>query len=303
MELLPLFHGNRNRWLIVFSLLALYLIWGSTYLAMRWAIEGFPPFMMAGIRFLVAGGLLYCTLRLRGAAAPSSRQWAASAVVGTLLLLGGNGAVAYAEQTVSSGIASLVVAMVPLWTLLFAALWKKFPTRRELIGVLIGFAGIVLLNLDGNLRDSPSGAIILLLASASWAFGSVWSWRLPMPDGMMNSAAQMLGGGLALMLFSAALGEQMVGMPPFRAVAAMVYLVVFGSLIAFSAYQFLLHTVRPAVATSYAYVNPPVAVMLGVVLAGERLGMVELVGMVVILAGVVLVMIKPGVMVKPGNVS
>lgn len=283
---------HSKRWLIVFSLLALYLIWGSTYLAMLWAIEGFPPFMMAGIRFLVAGGLLYLYLRLRGAAAPLPKQWAASAVIGILLLLGGNGGVAYAEQTVASGIAALVVATVPLWMLLFAALWKKFPTRRELLGVLIGLAGIALLSLDGNLRDSPSGAAILLLASASWAFGSVWSWRLPMPDGMMNSAAQMLGGGFALMLFSAAMGEQMAGIPPVRAVAAMVYLVIFGSLVAFSAYQYLLHTVRPAVATSYAYVNPPVAVLLGVMLAGERLGIVELIGMVVILAGVTLVMVK-----------
>lgn len=285
-------HTPRERWLIGLALLALYLIWGSTYLAMRFAIESFPPFLMAGLRFVVAGGLMYGWLRWRGVPAPSPRQWASCAVVGTLLLLGGNGAVAYAEQTVASGIAALVVATVPLWTLLFAALWKKYPSRRELVGVLAGFSGIVLLNLDGNLRGSPSGAVILLLASASWAFGSVWSWRLPLPGGMMNSAAQMLGGGFALMAMSFAMGEHLSGVPSLRAAVALAYLVAFGSFVAFSAYQYLLHTVRPAVATSYAYVNPPIAVLLGVALAGERLSPLEMAGMGVVLAGVVLVMAK-----------
>lgn len=290
-------HTPRERWLIGLALLALYVIWGSTYLAMRYAVEGFPPFMMAGIRFVLAGGLLYLYLRLRGTPAPTRAQGASCALVGTLLLLGGNGAVAYAEQTVASGIAALVVATVPLWTLLFAALWKKFPSRRELAGVLVGFAGIVLLNLDGNLRGSPAGAVILVLASASWAFGSVWSWRLPLPGGMMTSAAQMLGGGLALMVTSVAMGERLAVLPSLKAVAALAYLVVFGSFVAYSAYQYLLHTVRPAVATSYAYVNPPLAVLLGVWLAGEHLSRLEMAGMGVILAGVVLVVVKKN---KPG---
>lgn len=285
-------HTPRERWLIGLALLALYLIWGSTYLAMLFAIKGFPPFMMAGLRFVVAGGLMYAYLRWRGAPAPTRAQWASCAGVGSLLLLGGNGAVAYAEQTVASGIAALVVATVPLWTLLFAALWKKYPTRRELMGVLVGFGGMVVLNLEGNLRGSPTGAVILLLASASWAFGSVWSWRLPLPGGMMNSAAQMLGGGFALMAMSFAMGEHLADVPSLKAAAALAYLVVFGSFVAFSAYQYLLHTVRPAVATSYAYVNPPIAVLLGVALAGERLSLLEMAGMGVILAGVVLVVFK-----------
>lgn len=285
-------HTPRERWFIGLALLALYLIWGSTYLAMLFAIKGFPPFMMAGLRFVVAGSLLYFYLRWRGAPSPTGAQWASCATVGTLLLLGGNGAVAFAEQTVASGIAALVVATVPLWTLLFAALWKKYPTRREVAGVMVGFTGIVLLNLDGNLRGSPLGAVILLLASASWAFGSVWSWRLPLPGGMMNSAAQMLGGGFSLMAMSFAMGEHLAQLPSLKAVAALAYLVVFGSFVAFSAYQFLLHTVRPAVATSYAYVNPPIAVLLGVMLAGEHLSTLEMVGMGVVLAGVVLVMVK-----------
>ncbi len=213
---------------------------------------------------------MYAYLRWRGAPAPTLAQWASCFAVGTLLLLGGNGAVAYAEQTVASGIAALVVATVPLWTLLFAALWKKYPTRRELPGVLLGFVGMVVLNLAGNLRGSPTGAVILLLAPASWAFGSVWSWRLPLPAGMMNSAAQMLGGGLALMAMSFAMGEHLADVPSLKAVVALAYLVVFGSFVAFSAYPYLLHMVRPAVATSYAYVNPPIAVLLGVALAGER---------------------------------
>lgn len=273
------------------ALLALYLIWGSTYLAMRFAIEGFPPFMMAGIRFVIAGGLFVLFLRLRGTPWPNVAQWRSSFAVGGLLLLGGNGAVAYAEQWIGSGVAALAIATVPLWTVLFAELWGEHSSRREWLGILIGFAGVGVLSFGADMQASSAGTLALLFAAASWSFGSVWSKRLTMPPGLMSSAAQMLGGGVLLMAASLTLGERLVAVPSPKALSALAYLIVFGSFVAFTAYQFLFHTVRPALATSYAYVNPVVAVALGAWLAGEKVGMLEFAAMAVIVAGVALVVV------------
>jgi drug/metabolite transporter (DMT)-like permease len=281
---------GRARTLVVLALASVYLVWGSTYLGMRIAIESFPPLIMVGIRFFVAGVLLYGYLRLRGAPAPTAAQWRSSVVVGSMLLAGGTGGVAFAEQWVASGVAALMIALVPLLTVLFGALWDHRPSRLEWLGIAVGFAGVGLLNLGGNLRSSPIGALVLLLAATSWSFGSMWSKRLPLPAGLMSSAAQMLAGGVLLLILGTALGEHMHGWPTFRAVGALVYLVVFGSFVGFSSYLYLLNTVRPALATSYAYVNPLVAVALGVLLAGERVSFVELLAMPVIAAGVLLVM-------------
>jgi len=277
------------RSMVALTLLAVYLVWGSTYLAMRVALQGFPPFIMAGARFLVAGTALLLYLRARGAPFPGRRQVAAAVLVGALLLVGGNGGVALAEQHVASGLAALGVATVPLWAVLFAGLWRQWPRRLEWGGLALGFAGIVLLNAQGDLRANPAGALALLVAAASWALGSVWSRQLTLPPGMMGTAVEMLGGGVLSLLCGAIFGERMPGAPPAPAVGALVYLIVFGSLIAFSSYGYLLRHVRPALATSYAYVNPLVAVSLGAVLAGERVTPLEVLAMPVILAGVVLV--------------
>lgn len=184
-----------QRLLILLALVALYFFWGATYIAMRIAIDSFPPFMMAALRFLVAGGLLYGWLRLRGSPAPSRAEWLGAVAVGTLLLVFGNAAVAYAEQTVASGVAALGIATVPLWMALFSGLWGQWPNRREWLGIVIGMTGVVVLNLSANMQASPLGAGLILLAAASWAFGSAWGKRLPMPAGAMGSAAQMLAGG------------------------------------------------------------------------------------------------------------
>lgn len=280
-------HGRLS---IALALLAVYLIWGSTYLGIRVALEGFPPFLMAGVRFLVAGGVLYIWLRARGAPAPSRAQWAGGALLGMLLLVGGNGGVTFAEQWVASGLAALGVATVPLWAALFAGLLGRWPGRVEWLGLALGFVGVALLNLEGDLRAQPIGALILALAAASWAFGTVWSRRLTMPTGLMASAVQMLAAGPALLLAGLASGERVTSLPGSRPLLALGYLIV-AALIAFSAYNYLLRRVRPALATSYAYVNPPVAVGLGVWLAGESIGGSGLLAMVVILAGVALVMI------------
>ncbi|RKH12636.1 drug/metabolite exporter YedA [Corallococcus sp. CA053C] len=280
--------GPHRGWLL-FSLFSLYVIWGSTYLAMRFALTGFPPFRMAGLRFLVAGGLLYTGLRLRGQPGPGARQWRAGALTGFLLLVVGNGGIAFAQNLgVPSGVAALVVGSMPLWTAIFGAAFGQRPGRAELAGLVLGFAGVALLNLGGDMSGGASAALALLVAPMSWAFGSVWSRRLPMPTGLMTPATQMLCAGVMMLGVSFALGEQMHGTPPMKAVFSFAYLVLFGSLVAFSAYGYLLRHARPALATSYAYVNPGVAVLLGVVFAGETLGPLTWGAMAAILVAVML---------------
>lgn len=278
------------RALIVLSLLAVYLIWGSTYLGIRIALESWPPFLMSALRFLVAGAAMYAFLRWRGMAAPTPRQWRNTVVTGTLLLAAGNGLVCYAEQTVSSSLAAVAIAGMPLFAALFAGLYGRWPHARDWLGIGVGFSGVILLNLGGEMRASPAGAIALVAAPMCWAFGSVWSRHQDMPDPLMSTAAQMLTGGAVLVLVTLLLGESWPAAPTLRATAALAYLTVFGSLVAFTAYIYLLQHVRPALATSYAYVNPPIAVALGVWLAGERFSAPELAAMVVILAGVAIIL-------------
>ena len=274
------------RVLVPLALLGVYVIWGSTYLAIRIALESFPPFLMAAIRFPIAGLLMFAFLRWRGMPAPTPRQWLNCLITGSLLLGMGNGLVCYAEQTVASGIAAVSVASVALIIAIFAGLYGQWPSRIEWMGLVVGFIGVVVLNFGGELRASPIGAIALFFATLGWAFGSVWSKHQDMPQPMMSAAAQMLCGGLSLALIALVRGEHLTAMPGLRASMAMLYLLVFGSLLGFSAYIYLLHHTRPAVAASYAYVNPPVAVLIGVVFGGESVRLLDLVGMAVILTGV-----------------
>ena len=282
--------SRRFPWLLIGSFLALYLVWGSTYLFIRIGVESWPPMLMAGIRFVVAGGLLYGFLRWRGVPAPTWPQWKAAGMIGVLLLSCGNGGVTLAEHAgVASGVAALAVATVPLFTLLFGLFFGHRNTRLEWAGIVLGLVGIALLNLGSNLQASPFGAALILFAAASWAFGSVWSKTLPLPQGPMASAAEMLVGGVALLLASGLSGERMTQMPTAAGWGALAYLVVFGSIVAFSAYMYLLKHVRPAAATSYAYVNPAVAVLLGILFAGEQIGAEECLAMAVIIGAVVLI--------------
>jgi drug/metabolite transporter (DMT)-like permease len=240
---------------------------------------------------MLVGAGMYGYLRLKGVPSPTERQWLASLVVGSFLLLGGTGGVVFAEQWVGSGVAALVLATTPLWTALFAGIWKQWPRRSEWIGVVLGLCGIVLLNIEGDLRTYPAGAVLLVLSAASWSFGSVLSLRVQLPSGMMASAAQMFAGGLLVLIVSIASGEHMPAHPSMRAVAAMIWLAVFGSLLGYTAYTYLLKNVRPALATSYSYVNPVLAVLLGAWLAGETVTVTTVGAMLIILAGVVLVIL------------
>ena len=275
--------------MIPLSMMALYVIWGSTYLGIHYALESYPPFMLAGLRFLAAGGALYGFLRMRGMAAPSPLQWRNAAFTGLLLLGLGNGLVCFAEQSVSSGIAAVAVASMPLFAALFTGMYGEWPNRREAAGLVIGFGGVIVLNLGSGLSGSRIGAAALLLAAMAWAFGSAWSRRQEMPPGAMNVAAQMVCGSLALLVIGILSGEHLPAHPNPRATLAIAYLAVFGSIVGFSAYLYVLRHARPALATSYAYVNPSVAVLLGVLLAGEQIGVLDLGGMAIIVFGVVII--------------
>lgn len=284
----PLVPATVSALAVGMALATVYLIWGSTYLGIRFALEGgYPPLLMAGARFLVAGSLLYLALRLRGTPRPARAQWRNSAFMGVLLLGGGNGLVCIAEQTVSSGLAAIAVASAPLWIGLFATLRGQRPNRIEWIGLAIGFAGVLWLNAGSSLTATPKGLVALLLAPVAWAYGSVWSRGRDLPAPFMTAAAQMLCGGAVMLAAGLLLGERFDAVPTAKGTLAVAYLAGFGSIVAFSAYIWLLHNVRVTLAGSYAYVNPVVAVALGAWLAAERFSAHDLGAMAVILCGVV----------------
>lgn len=277
-----------SRFAVPLALAAVYVIWGSTYLAIHFAlVGGFPPFLLGGMRFLIAGSLLFGFLRLRGTPMPTAPQWRNAAVMGVLLLSMGNGLVNFAEQTVSSGVTAVAVASVPLWMAVMAAMRGERPSKVETIGLVIGFIGVVWLNAGGGFRASPAGMTALLVAALAWAFGSVWSRGRDLPSPFMTAAVQMLCGGTVMLVVALLRGERMHAWPDAAGLGAFVYLILIGSIVGFSAYVWLLHNVRPVLASSYAYVNPAIAVLLGALLAHERFDASELLAMAVILAGVV----------------
>lgn len=277
--------------LVLLALFLVYVVWGSTFLGIRLALEaGLAPLsMVSGSRFVLAGSILYALLRWRGLPAPTLVQWRNMAVMGACLLFLGNGMVVLAQREVSSGLAAVAVASVPLWMALFSVLRGQRVGRGEWIGLAIGFAGIVWLNAGSSLTANPQGLVLLLIAPLGWAFGSIWSRGRNLPSPFMTAAGQMLCGGALLVATGLASGERWTQLPSAQGALAVAYLCVFGSVIAFSAYIWLLHNVRPVLAGSYAYVNPVIAVALGAALAGERFTAADYGAMAVILAGVLVI--------------
>ena len=281
------------------ALLVVYLVWGSTYLAIRVAIETLPGFTMAGVRFLVAGALLFVWGRWRGGAAPTRAQWLRSAGIGALLLLGGNGGVVWAEYRISSGVAALLVAIEPVWVALLAPLLLGTArvSWRAAVGLVLGVGGVAALVLDAGGADpsraDPLGALAVVAATVSWALGSLWSVRADLPTARaVGFGAQMLCGGAALLAAGGLTGEWISIDPASfssRSVAALLYLVAFGSIAAFSAYGFLLRTTAPLVASTYAFVNPLVAVLLGWLFAEEPVGARLAIAALLILGAVALI--------------
>ncbi|MCB8984648.1 MAG: drug/metabolite exporter YedA [Ardenticatenaceae bacterium] len=280
---------TKQKTTIVLSLLAMYLIWGSTYLGIRLAIASIPPLLMTSMRLLLAGSLLFLFLVIRRQSLPSWRQWRNALIVGGLMLGGGLGGTTFAEQWVESGLAAVLVATVPLWATLMVGVSEKWPSRQEWVGIAVGLVGVVLLNAEDNLRANPLGAVLMLAAPISWAFGSMLSRRLDIAKGSMGFASEMLMGSAVLLVLALVRGERLTAVPTTQSIVAWLYLAIFGSLIAFSAYMYLLQTVNITLATSYAYVNPVVAVLLGVLVAGETISGLGMVAIAIILSAVVII--------------
>lgn len=275
---------------VVLALFAVYVIWGSTYLVMRWAVAELPPMMMGAIRFTIAGSILYVIARLRGAPAVTARQWKHGAMVGGLLFVGGNGFVAIAERSVSSGVAAVVCATMPLWLALMARFTGERTTMREVIGQVLGLAGVAIL-VGGQIGSTdPLDVCVIVLAPISWAAGSLLSRKIEIAPGAMGAATEMICGGILMAGVGLARGEAVHAIS-WSAVGSMAYLIGLGSLIGFTAYAWLLQHTRPAVATSYAFVNPPLAVIVGVVIGGEVASWTLGIATPLIVASVVLVVL------------
>ena len=284
---------------IVLAFAAIYLIWGTTYLGMRIAVETLPPFLMAGTRFLTAGMVLFVALRLKGTPMPRRVEWRSALIIGALLLVGGNGLITWSEQQVPSSTASLVIATVPLWIALFD--WTVFkgsrPGPRVTAGLLLGLVGIGLLigpgQLQGTAVFSTTALFILLLAPLLWSMGSLYSRGAVLPENaFMAPATEMIAGGALLLLVSLFLGEWR-GLDPStfsdRSLAAMAYLTVFGSIIAFPAYVWLLQNVAASKVATYSYVNPVIAVFLGWLILDELITPTTVVAVVAIVIAVILI--------------
>ncbi len=274
------------------ALIAVYILWGSTYYGIKIALQDYPPFLLTSIRMLIAGGLMFIVLRLRGVAAPTRKQWRAIFVLAILLTVLSNALVNLAEETVSTGLVAIGVAAMPLWAGLFSAMRGEHPSAREWFGIAIGFAGVLWLNIGTEMNAGWAGLLAVLIAPISWAWGSIWSRKQDLPAPFMSAASQMLVGSVFACIVGLALGERITEMPALIPTLAMLYLVVAGSIFGFTAYIWLLHHVRPALATSYAYVNPVIAVAIGALLLGEKFNSNAIGAMLLILFGVVLMTVK-----------
>jgi drug/metabolite transporter (DMT)-like permease len=270
------------------ALLSTYTIWGSTYLGMHYALTSIPPLHLAGLRFLAAAAIMMLFMRTRGVAFPTLRELLNGMFVGMILLGIGNGGVVLGlNYQIPTGLTALILASSPIWAAVFGGLWKSWPNRREVIGLIIGFLGVVVLRFDGQLQAAPIGFLCLLLAAMGWALGTLLIPRVPQStNSYMASGAQMLGASATLFAAVLVTGETMDQMVTATSLWAFGYLLIFGSLVGFTAYSYLVPRVRPALAISSAYVNPMVAVLLGTVLNNEPLSKYMLYAIPLIIGGV-----------------
>ncbi len=294
---------RQHRWKTLLAFAIIYFVWGSTYLAIRVGVQEVPPFLLAGVRFFVAGAVLYAWMRARGTPSPSRREWAAILVPAVLIFALDYGLVFWAEQRVPSGVTAVIMATIPVFMALAEILLLRTQqlTLRLGFALLVGIAGVaVLVSHSAGLGEGavdPSGAIALVVGAVSWSVASILTRKLPLPQSkVMSSGAQMLSGGILLTLTAAVLGEfksfhvQAVSM---KAWFALIYLIVAGSIVAFTAYVWLIHHESPTKVGTYAYVNPVVAVLLGYFLGGEALGARTIVGTLFVLVSVVVITTTP----------
>ena len=287
------------RWLVLTAFALVYVLWGSTYLAIRIAIETIPPFLMAGVRFITAGGILYLWVRARGGPRPTRAHWRSAFIIGGLLLMLSNGGVTWAEQTVPSGITSLLVCTVPLWMVVLD--WLFFgggrPSPAIALGLALGLVGVVVLIGPGEIAHGggvdPAGAAVLLAAPVFWAVGSLWSRRAHLPDPpFLAIGMEMLAGGALLLALGVAVGEWPrlhLAQVSARSAAALLYLVLFGALIGFTAYLWLLRVTTAARVATHSFVNPVIAVFLGWAVAGEPVTPRTVAASAIIVAAVALI--------------
>jgi drug/metabolite transporter (DMT)-like permease len=282
--------------LILACLAATWFVWGSTYLAIKFSLESFPPFFGMGTRFITAGVLLAVWMAfVKKTPWPTALQWRNALVIGALMLAGGMGATAYSEQSVSSGLVVAFIAVCPVLMAAGNALWKIYPSKLEIAGMAFGVAGVLMLTQGAGLSASPIGLIAISIACVSWTVGSLLNQREPrlaLAPGAMGLASEMILGGIVLIVFAAVAGEfttvAAMPAPTPRAIASWAYLVVFGSLIAFNAYMILLARASAALASSYCFVNPIIAMLLGIACANEKVTGFEWFAAGVVLLGVVL---------------
>lgn len=296
-------HFNRNTILLIAAFAAVYIFWGSTYLAIKYAIETLPPFLMAGARFVFAGSILFLWARFtKDYEPPRAEHWKTSFIVGTLLLLGGNGGVVFAQHYISSSLAALLVATEPFWIVILSWLWlrRSRPNLKVALGLAVGFFGVWLL-INGQSASVAAtagsmqllGTIAVIAAAFSWAMGSIYGLRAPVPkSSILTAGMQMISGGgvlLVVSLFAGEWGKFNIAQVSINSWLGLVYLIIFGSLVGFTAYSWLLKNAQPAMVSTYAYINPVIAVLLGWLIAGESFTGQMLFGAGIIVGSVVLI--------------
>lgn len=295
--------SSRKLLILFAAFFAVYVFWGSTYLAIKYAIETLPPFLMAGSRFLFAGSVLFLWARLsRDYETPTWQHWRTSLIVGTLLLLGGNGGVVLAQHFIPSSLAALLVATEPLWIVLLSWLWLKRarPNWKVALGLAVGFAGVWML-ISGRATDGAEtagtgqwiGILAVILGAFSWAAGSIYGLRGSAPkSSLLTAGMQMMAGSISLLMVGLIRGEWWTFEPSAvssSSIFGLIYLIIFGSLIGFTAYSWLLKNARPSMVATYAYVNPVIAVLLGWLIAGESMTGQMLIGAGIVVGSVVLI--------------
>jgi drug/metabolite transporter (DMT)-like permease len=270
------------------ALLILYVLWGSTFLGIKFALESFPPFLLGATRFPIAGGLMFIFLRLRGAPLPTRRQFLHCTIYGVLLIGLGNGLIALAENYVSSGLTSALTGASPLVIALLSGLFGKWPRKLEWLGIMVGLSGLILINSGDEMRGNTIGLLAIIASTLTWALGSVLAReKLDLPGGAMTTSIELFTGGVLQLAISTALGEQMKPLTTTGA-GGWIFLL-FASIVGFTSYTIVLRRLRPVLATSFSYVNPIVAIILGILLGGETISGVAVLGVAVTLAGVVFI--------------